>query len=64
LPARQGARAGALRELDTGGVKVLADRFSLRERAIAADQLAPGIEAAELDIVIDQMASGAKTLWH
>jgi hypothetical protein len=36
----------------------------LRERGITADRLATGIEAASLDVVIDQLADGRKALWH
>ncbi len=43
---------------------MLADEFSLRERAISADELASGVRAAPLDVVIDRMADGAKTIWH
>lgn len=64
LPARFGARADGLAGLAGSGVRLLADDFSLRERAIASDRLAHGVSAAPLDLVIDQMASGAKTIWH
>lgn len=64
LPARPGARSDGLAELAAAGVTVLADDFSLRERAIPADGLVAGVAAAPLDTVIDQMADGAKTLWH
>jgi predicted peroxiredoxin len=64
LPARRGARAGALAELAAGGVRVLADDFSLRERAIPVERLAPGIAAASLELVVDRMARGDKTIWH
>lgn len=64
LPARRGARAGRLAELASASVQVLADDFSLRERAIPADDLLPGVAAAGLDVVIDRMARGDKTIWH
>ncbi len=64
LPARAGARAPGLAELARSGVEVLADAFSLRERGIATDRLAPGVKPAPLEIVIDRLAQGAKTLWH
>lgn len=64
LPARPGARSAALQALADAGVEVLADDFSLRERGIPASSLAPGVKAAPLDVVVDQMADGRKTLWH
>jgi hypothetical protein len=64
LPARGGAKADGLAALMRAGVKVLADDFSLSERGISKARLSPGIEAAPLDVVIDHMAAGHKTLWH
>lgn len=64
LPARFGARSDDLGKVAHGGVTVLADDFSLRERAIAGDQLISGVAASSLDVVVDQLAGGAKTLWH
>ena len=59
-----GARSTALAKVAGGGVSVLADDFSLRERAIGAGQLAAGIAAAPLEVVIDQLADGVKAIWH
>ncbi len=64
LPARFGVKSDALAAAAGSGVTVLADDFSLRERAIDAAQLVAGVAAAPLDVVIDQMADGAKTIWH
>lgn len=64
LAARRGARSGALTELAEQRVEVLADEFSLRERGIPASRLAPGVGTAPLDVVIDRLADGWKTLWH
>ena len=44
-------------------VTVLADEFSLRERGIAGG-LTEGVASAPLDTVVDQLADGAKALWH
>jgi len=43
-------------------VKVLADDFSLKERGIS--KLAEGIAASPIDVVVDHLAAGHKTLWH
>ena len=64
FPARRSAPAGALDAVTHAGVEVLADDFSLRERGIPADGLAPGVTAAPLDVVIDRLAEGRKALWH
>jgi hypothetical protein len=64
LPARRGARAEDLRTVVRSGVKVLADDFSLAERGIDPSRLAAGIEPAPIDVVVDHLAAGHKTLWH
>jgi len=64
LAARDGAGNRLAGALVDHGVEVLADEFSLRERAIAPGRLAPGVQPAPLDIVIDRLAEGWKTLWH
>lgn len=64
LSARAGARDGQLSEVQAAGVEVLADDFSLRERGISANRLAAGVRPAPLDVVIDHLADGSKTLWH
>jgi len=64
FPARRGARREQLARLAGHGIQVLADDFSLRERGIAEDRLAPGVEAAPLSVVIDLMESGSRALWH
>jgi sulfur relay (sulfurtransferase) complex TusBCD TusD component (DsrE family) len=64
LPARRGAKAPALEAVAKAGVEVLADDFSLRERGIAAGALAPGVRAAPIDVVVDQLEEGRKALWH
>jgi predicted peroxiredoxin len=64
LPVRRGAKADGLASVVKAGIKVLADDFSLDERGIQRSRLAPGVEAAPIDVVIDHMAAGHKTLWH
>jgi hypothetical protein len=63
LPARRGAQAGALAEV-ARTVKVLADDFSLRERAIPAGALLPGVRPAGIEVVVGLLAAGAKAVWH
>lgn len=62
LPARPSAHSAALSALARSGVTVLADDFSLQERGIA--ELAEGIAAAPVEVVLDHLAAGHKTIWH
>jgi sulfur transfer complex TusBCD TusB component (DsrH family) len=62
LAARRGASAPGLRALVAAGVKVLADEFALAERGIT--RLADGVGSAPIDVVVDHLEAGHKTLWH
>ena len=62
--ARAGSRDGDLRALLRGGVRVLADRSALRERGLEEADLIRGAETAELDVVLDALASGAQVIWR
>ena len=62
LAARPAANAPALRALVKAGVKVLADDFALQERGIT--KLAAGVKSAPIDVVVDHLEAGHKTLWH
>ena len=64
LAARRNADSALVEELHAAGVELLADQFSLRERGIVGERLAAKIGAAELDVVLDQLADGCTTLWH
>lgn len=64
LPARAGVHSERLAKVAQSGVQILADDFSLRERAIAADALVPGVKAAPLEVVVDRLADCCKALWH
>ena len=58
------ASPSPLQELIKAGVEVYADRFSLRERGIGAGELRPGINAAELDLVVDHLETGAAVMFR
>ena len=60
--AARAATHSALPGLVESGVKILADDFSLQERGVS--QLADGIVAVSIEIVVDLLAAGHKTLWH
>jgi len=62
LAARPSAQAPQLRALVGSGVKILADDFALKERGIK--QLLAGVEIAPIEIVVDHLEAGHKTLWH
>ena len=62
LSARPSAHSAALGALAQSGVTVLADDFSLKERGI--NKLADGVAAASIEVVLDHLAAGHKTLWH
>lgn len=64
LLARPNVKSSALAALASNGITVLVDSFSLQERGIAADRLVPGVNAAQLDVVVDHLASGRKVIWH
>jgi predicted peroxiredoxin len=64
LTTRRGPKSEGLKAISDAGVAMLADDFSLRERGIAKDRMVDGVEVSPLDVVIDQMADGAKTIWH
>lgn len=64
LPTRPGVHSDLLAKAAQSGAEILADDFSLRERAIPADALIPGVKASPLEVVVDQLADGRKVLWH
>lgn len=63
LATRQGAEHGErYRDLAQNGVAVLADSFSLRERAI--DRIVEGVEPAEIERLLELLDDGSKVMWH
>jgi sulfur transfer complex TusBCD TusB component (DsrH family) len=64
MSARTGAKDAAFDQLLDENVRVLADDFSLRERAIERGTLKPGVKPSAIDEVVDLLAGGAKALWH
>jgi len=62
LGARPSKGSAGLSALARAGVKVLADDFALKERGVT--QLAEGVAAAPIDVVVDHLAAGHKTMWH
>ena len=63
LASRRGAHANGLEAVVSNGVEVVADDFSLKERAIVAESLISGVTPASIDLVVDHLADGNKTIW-
>jgi hypothetical protein len=54
-----------LGRLVEAGVAVLADDLSLRERGIKPDELAPGVQEAGIEALVDAIVhENTKALWH
>ena len=67
LTARKGVSNSAVEKLQKSapGVKIMADEFSLRERAITGQKLASGVVSSDVDQLVDLLAvSGVKAIWH
>mgnify|MGYP006144624549 CR=1 FL=1 len=67
LTARSGMSNSALTNLQKAAprVKILADEFSLRERAITGSKLASGVTSSDVGELVDLMAvKGVKAIWH
>ncbi len=67
FPARQGASNSPVAQLHSKApcVNVVADGFSLQERAIVGDRLAEGVKVAPIDDLVDLLAEpDVKAIWH
>jgi sulfur relay (sulfurtransferase) DsrF/TusC family protein len=66
LAARQGARAAQFTVLAAHpGVTVLADTFALHERGMPTDALVSGVQASDIDTLVDLlMTDDQKAIWH
>lgn len=64
LPTRKCAATEALTALSDAGVQILADTLSLQERGMDKLKLGGGAKAAEIDVIVDQLGDGVKTMWH
>ncbi len=59
---RKVCRLGSLAE---AGVRLLADDLSLRERGIQSAELAPEIQEAKIELLVDALVQdNTKALWH
>jgi sulfur relay (sulfurtransferase) complex TusBCD TusD component (DsrE family) len=61
--ARASGQVRVLERTTRAGVSVIADEFALRERGIAASDLAECVKAVRLEELIVQMGMGARALW-
>ena len=64
LGARGSACPLALSRLSHEGVEIVADGFALAERGIPEGELAAGISAADLNVVIDRLVAGDTVIWR
>ena len=64
LPARRSSHSQRLSQLAEGGVEVLADELSLRERGITDAALTKGVSPSPLDVIVNQLEDGRKAIWH
>jgi sulfur relay protein TusB/DsrH len=66
LAVRQSADVGRLTELaTTPGVAILADTFALQERGITTDTLTSGVQAVDIETLVDLlMVDDQKAIWH
>ncbi|GIU84225.1 MAG: hypothetical protein KatS3mg008_1000 [Acidimicrobiales bacterium] len=65
LPVRTTSAAASRLAGLAGRVRVLADEFSLRERAIRSEELVAGVRVSNVDELVDLMlAEGTKVIWH
>ena len=60
--ARPLAQVPQLQLLIGSGINILADDFALKERGIA--KLVDSVQSASIEIVVDHLEAGHKTLWH
>ena len=63
LSTRRSSRSAELSAAARGGVAVLADEFSLRERGIDEKRLTDGVTTAPIDAVVEQLAAGGKAIF-
>jgi sulfur transfer complex TusBCD TusB component (DsrH family) len=65
LAARQNALNSYLARLTEAGVNLLADDFSLSERGIQPSELRPGIQASNIEALVDALLQeNTKAIWH
>ena len=63
--ARGGAQVASRDALQAAGASLKVDAFALRERGISSDRLAPGVEAGDVDDIVDLLADPeTKAVWH
>lgn len=64
MPARAGARGEYLAAAVQAGIPIWADDFSMKERALAREQLMRGVTPSGIGTVIDRLGDGWSVLWH
>ena len=65
LATRRNARDPYLARLTQGGIRLLADDFSLCERGIQSSELHPGVRASSIEVLVDALLQeNTKPIWH
>ena len=66
LPTRkESTHARGLSDLARASVKLMADSFSLRERAIESQEMIPEVKSSNVEELVDLlMVDGTKAIWH
>lgn len=63
--AREGSVVSTRDALQAAGALLKVDEFALRERGIAKERLAPGIEVGTVDDIVELLADPeTKAVWH
>lgn len=62
---RAGSQASTRDALREAGAALLVDEFALRERGIPNNRLAEGVEASNVDAIVELLADpDTKAVWH
>ncbi|WP_284452128.1 DsrE family protein [Methylophaga thalassica] len=64
MPATKSSIFTPFTKLLHENITLVADKFSLQQREIDAEQLIPEILTTDLDIVIKALLSGQKVIWN
>jgi sulfur relay protein TusB/DsrH len=64
LTTREGKFKTTMEDLNTSGVKLMADVYSLQTRGIKEDQLIAGTKSADLELIVDALAASKKVIWN
>lgn len=65
LAARKNGRENYLDRLVSGGIILMADDFSLRERGIQTTELTAGVQQSNIEALVNALVQAdTKAIWH